>query len=93
MCAAVAGGALDLEERTVLGVRLARIDNEVIGQNELGQRMRPAVSERPIGLSIKTVPEREIGIQPRPVGALIAFGKLEPVSLFVEITDFQVTFT
>src|SRR5918994_1357819 len=33
----LAGGALDLQERALLSVRLAGVDDEIIGENELGQ--------------------------------------------------------
>ena len=35
----LAGGALDLEEGTLLRVGLADVDDEVVGEHELGQRV------------------------------------------------------
>ena len=74
----------------MLDVGLADVDDEVVGEHELGQRVRSVPVGRPVGLAVETVPEGEVGIQPRPVGALVAVRELERVFHVVEIADLEV---
>src|SRR5438034_8220112 len=64
VCPALAGGALDLQERALLRVGLAGVDDEVIGENELGQRVGTVPVRGPIRLAVEAVPEGQIGVPP-----------------------------
>ena len=86
----LAGGELDLQERALLGVRLGDVDDEVVGEHELGQRMVAVRVRRPVGLAVEAVPEGEVGVQPRPVRALVAVGEVERVLHVVEVADLEV---
>ena len=69
---------------------LPRIDDEVVGENELGQRMGAVAVRRPVRLAVEAVPEREIGVEPRPVCADVALGEVERVLHVVEVADLEV---
>ncbi len=83
-------GELDLEERAVLGIGLADVDDEVVGEHQLGQRMAAVVTRRPVGLPVEPVPEREVRVQPRAVRAEIAAREVERVLHVVEVADLEV---
>ena len=84
------GGELDLEERALLDVRLGEVDDEVVGEHELRQRVVAVRVERPVGLAVEAVPEGEVGVQPRPIGALVALAEVERVLHVVEVADLEV---
>src|SRR5215470_12247628 len=53
--------------------------------------MVAALVKRPVGLPVQRIPEREIGVQSRAVGADIIRHEREGVLAVVEVTDLQVT--
>ena len=87
---ATEGGELDLEERALLGVGLADVDDEEVGEHQLGQRMAAVLARRPVGLPVEPVPEREVRVQPRAVRAEIAVREVERVLHVVEVADLEV---
>src|ERR671910_1353443 len=74
VCVTSTGGALNLEEGSLLGVRLGDVDGEVVGEQELGQRVGAVSVRGPVGLAVEAVPEGEVGVQARAVGAQVALG-------------------
>ena len=84
------GGELDLQERTVFRVRLGDVDDEVVREQELGQRVRAVLVCRPVGLAVQTVPEREVRVQPGPVRALVGVAEVERVVHVVQVADLKV---
>src|SRR5438034_10398816 len=64
VCPALAGGALDLQERALLGVRLAEVDDEVIGENDLGQRVGAVDVRALVRLAVEPGPEGDVDVDP-----------------------------
>src|SRR3954454_5242532 len=50
-------GELDLEEGTLLLVRLGDVEDEVVRQDQLGQWMVAVLVQRPVRLAVEPVPE------------------------------------
>src|SRR3954470_23177195 len=65
--ATLPGCELDLEERTLLDVRLRDVDNQEVREYQFGQRMAAVRTAGPVRLPVEPVPKGEVGIQPRPV--------------------------
>ena len=80
---------LDLEV-AVRGVRLRDVDHQVVGEQQLGQRVGAVRAERPVDLAVQAVIEREVGVQPGAVGAAIVLAHVEGVFQVVEVADLQV---
>ena len=90
MCAARAGGELDPQEGTLLGVRLGDVHHEEIGEQEFGQRVGAIVICRPVHLPVEAVPEGKVGVQPGTVCAQVGLREMEGVLGVVQVTDLQV---
>ena len=86
----IARRQLDLQERALLDVRLAEVEHQVVGQHQFGQGMRALLVQRPVDLAVEPVPERQVRVQPRPVGALVDVRRVEGVVHVVEVADLQV---
>ena len=87
---APACGELDLEEGALLDVGLGDVDDEEVGEHQIGQGMAAVVARRPVDLPVEPVPEGQVGVQPRPVGAEVAVCEVECVLHVVEVADLEV---
>src|SRR6516164_744307 len=77
-------------EIAVLIEWLRHIDDQKIGEQQLGQRMSTFRVKRPISLAVKTVIERHAAVEAGAIRAEIIRPKLEAVLFTVEITDIEV---
>src|SRR6266849_5592176 len=66
------------------------IDDQVIREQELRQRMISMRIERPIRFSIETVVEREIGVQACAVRAYVILGEAESVFVVVHVANLEI---
>ena len=87
---ATSGGQLDLEEGSLLDVRLGEVDDEVVSEHQVGERMATAGFDRPVLLAVQAVPERQVGIEPRSEGTRVGVTEMERVLHVVEIADLEV---
>ena len=90
MRAALAGGALDLEEGALVCVRLSDVDDEVVREHELRQRVYPVAVHGPVDLPVEAVPESEVCVQPCAICGHVSLGQLEDVLHVVEVANFEV---
>jgi hypothetical protein len=72
-------GTLDLQEALVFRVGLGDVHDQEVGQDQLGQRVRALLVQRPVGLAVQTVPEGKVRVQPGAVGALVVVRRMERV--------------
>ena len=89
MRAALQQRLLDLQV-AVLGVRLGDVHDLVVAEVQLGQRVGPIRLQGPVDLPVDAVQDRQVGVQPGPVGAQVVRRQLEGVLLVVELTQVQV---
>ena len=80
---------LDLKE-AVGGVRPRDVDHQVVGEQQLGQGVGAIRAERPVGLAVQAIVEREVGVHPGAVGATIVLAHVEGVFEVVEVAHLQV---
>src|SRR5918995_3872174 len=82
---------LDLQEAAALLVRLVKVDDEEVCEEEVRQRVLAVAVGLPARLAVETVPEGEVRVQPRTVGAEVGRGEMEAVLQVVDVPDLQVT--
>ena len=86
----MSGGELDLEEGALIGVRLGEVEDEEVREDEFGQRVGAVFAGGPVGLTVETVPERQVRVQPGPAGVLVGAAEVERVLHVVEVPDLKV---
>src|ERR687898_2869668 len=90
MGASIAGSMFDLKERAGLRVGLGGVDNKIIREYELRQRVAAGFVSWPVGAAVEAVPEGKVGVQPRAIGSLVGLGQVERILHVVEVADLEV---
>jgi hypothetical protein len=82
---------LDFQEAAVLRIRLLDVDDQEICEKEIRQRMLAVPVGLPARLAVEAVPEGQVGVQARAVGAQVRRGEMETVLHVVDVPDLQIT--
>ena len=86
-----------LPEHGLLNLEVARftkrfrgIDDQVIFEENLRQRMITMLVEWPISFSVEAVVESKIGVQPCAIRSNVVLGKIEGVFIIVQVANLEI---
>src|SRR6266576_1963636 len=89
MCTLLEHRLLNLKVAS-LTERFRSINDQVIREQELRQRMVSVLVERPISFSVEAVVESEISVQPCAIRSNVVLGKVEGVFIVVQVANLEI---